>query len=107
MNYSEIITVQLEVITPNALSEQVRTYEDAFTIGANIRQATGTISVSAAKETDSIIMFFEVPRTPNTYALSNKGRIKTVDGDVWDLYNVDKYTIRHEDQIRITARLRR
>ena len=105
MNYTDIITIQSQQYILNDYGKE-SSYTEEYKVGANILQASGVIGVAAAQESTTVVMFFDVPRTPNTYRLSVGNRVVTVDGDEWEVYNVDRFTYRLENFIRITARRR-
>ena len=107
MNYSNVITIQTLTSIRDSYGQPVDTYTDDFKVGADIRQGFGVSAVSAAKETETVVMFFDVRRTSKTISIKNADRIVTIDGEAWDIFNLDKYTKQKDNVIRITARLRR
>ena len=105
MNFNQTISVMNKTTTKNSYNEDVGTWSEAYKIGANITQLRQNEDVSSAgKQTNEVLVKFEIRRTPTTFNINVNNRLVTInDNQTWIIENVDHYSLMYKKIIRIFA----
>ena len=107
MNYNQTIIIQKKTVTKDVAFQDVENWTSYMKVGATIMQLSQKDAVSSGgDETNKTMMKFEIIRTPKTFLLNNVDyQIVTVqDNEVWEIENIDKYSLMHKNIIKIFAK---
>ena len=103
MNYTQRITI--ETPTRNTVntfgSIQTSAWTEFMKTGAKIRQMSSSEVVTGSRETDVLGHMFEIRMTTKSMQIDDRQRIITADGTIFEIMNVDKFTLKGQRIILI------
>ena len=109
MNFNKPIDIQTKTVTKDRSGQDIENWTLLVKTGANIMQLSQREQVSSSsggQEVEDIMMKFEIRRTSQNYNLnSSTHRIRTLDPEYyWEIINVDHFSLKHRNIIKIFAR---